>query len=385
MSKNNKKVSVIKTHASLNLALKNANRTYNLMGVQSSFNNIVHQINNNSLDKMMIRSNVMKQTNTMNYIALPSAIEEANKTMMRTSLLINNISNQANVAVKEIQKAQKLFQNINLNQIFNQYNFLINYNSRLEQYFLDHETQIEFGAKIHEIIEGTNEEIKNIFHTIFLNKLIVSERLWILPRITKKEYKELSKMNFEENSISFKLFEKYINQPETILDIIKNWKLDPQREKIMKQVYDNYIRENYETVIIMLTTQIDGILIDNLDIQSIMENKKNNQKLTSTDLRMELEEKMKISLDNDVNSWNIFIKKTSITFISYVMKPLYNEINFQEEDKINRHQMLHKGIINLDKEQELNQIIAIRFFIMLDTILYMINELKKDELLPFTF
>jgi len=133
----------------------------------------------------------------------------------------------------------------------------------------------------------------------------------------------------------------------------------------------------------MLTIQIEGILIDNLDIKKILENKqkKNKPKLYSSDLRRELESKMKLSLDNIEDSWDYFIKKSNIAFISYIMRPLYDEIDFVEDDEINRNQISHKGVINLDKEDELNQIIAIRFFILLDNVIYMIDELKKDDLL----
>lgn len=393
---NNRKKSQINSVNPIEDSLKNISRIYSLE-VQNQLNNIFKI--SNSISNIHYPLNHLNEINSTvsktvrNITTTSLAIEEAQKSIVKNELMIRTMSQQANEAINQILKAQRIFQNIDLNQILSQYASLINYNYRFQQYVLDHETQINFGAKIIEILnEIDDEDIKEIFHTKFLNKLIVSENLWILPRLTINEYKELSQMNIEENTISLKLFERYINEPHTVYNIIKNWNLDNQRKKIITQIYDNYLLENYETVIIMLTIQIEGILIDNLDIKKILENKqkknkqkknkpKNKPKLYSSDLRIELEDKMEISLDNIEDSWDYFIKKSNIAFISYIMWPLYKEIDFVEEDEINRNQISHKGVINLDKEDELNQIIAIRFFILLDTVIYMIDELKKDNLL----
>ena len=180
----------------------------------------------------------------------------------------------------------------------------------------------------------------------------------------------------EENQITPHLLEKYMSHDKLIRDMIVNWDLDPSREIIMNQIFDNYLRKNYETVVMMLTTQIEGILIDNLDLKEIY-GKDDVVRVNNTDLRKDLEKKMKNSLERTENPWDQFIKKANIKFILYILRPLYDSKNFIDDDEINRHLMLHKGIINLEKEPEKNQIIAIRFFLIIDTILYMFEGLNS--------
>jgi len=202
-------------------SLKNISRIYSFE-VQNQLNTIFKISNNisniryplNHLNE--INSTVSKTVKNITTTSL--AIEEAQRSIVKNEMLIRNMSKQANDAIHQILKAQRIFQNIDLNHIFSQYASLINYNLKFQQYVLDHKTQLNFRAKIIEILnEIDDEDIKEIFHTKFLNKLIVSENLWILPRITINEYKELSQMNIEENTISLKLFEKYINEPHTYM------------------------------------------------------------------------------------------------------------------------------------------------------------------------
>ena len=298
-----------------------------------------------------------------------SALEEASRSMLTSNL--NYYST--------LEEARKSIVNLMNNIDWFSLNERITYltSSVLENFYLNHDDKISFAGELEKIIGECPKDIKNIFHVRFLNNLIISENLWILPRLTKNEYFELSEIDFGNDKISSYLFDDYFMNDDKIINMIKSWNITNSRKKIMNQILKNYIDEQYETVIIMLTTQIDGILIDNLDTEEIYENKKRTW-IKSGKLRKILEKKIKKSSENTDDSWNLFIKKANIKFISHILKPLYAEKDFVNDDEINRNLMLHKGTINLDKEPQSNQLIAIRFFLIIDTILFMFEDLDSS-------
>lgn len=340
------------------------------------------------LEELMIPKYNNQMFKTLNMLKLPfSNIKSITPPILEMSLKANEIQKQTNqlqnsrlqssLAIEQARKSMvDALTKINWPIMSQNLGYLTNYTSRLFEYLLDKKTQIDFEEELLNILEESPDIIKKIFHVRFLNLLIVKENWWIFPRISKEEYMDLSILALEENQITPHLLEKYMSHDELIRAMIANWDLDPSREIIMNQIFDNYLRKNYETVVMMLTTQIEGILIDNLDLKEIY-GKDDVVRVNNTDLRKDLEKKMKNSLERTENPWDQFIKKANIKFILYILRPLYDSKNFIDDDEINRHLMLHKGIINLEKEPEKNQIIAIRFFLIIDTILYMFEGLNS--------
>lgn len=305
--------------------------------------------------------------------------EKANVNMKLEDDYITNLSEQTEEYLNKIHFVQNILNNINWNLIIAQYNLLIDYDSRLREYFLDNEKQYEFSMEIEKELVNYSSEIQTIFHPELINKLIISERLWILSRLTKKEYVELSEIELEENMMSSSIYNKYLENPETIKELIDKWNLKPERRIIVEQIYDNYKRKNYETVIILLTTQIEGIFRDNMD--SCLFNKKESN-IKDSDMRKKLQKLMEDLSLNSTNEWDKFIRKCNAIFLSYIVHPLYYKVDFKKDVKdINRHSISHTGIVNLEKQKEMNQIIAIRFFLMVDNILYMFEDLRNEKII----
>lgn len=230
----------------------------------------------------------------------------------------------------------------------NSYNYL--------EYYNKHRFSISLQGFIDEIED--NGELKHIFNNNFLNELVDNGNWWIMPILTKEDFKFLSEKNFNSKEIDSYILGRYIEHPELIADMIESWNVDDGlREKIILQAYENYLIGNYETAVILLTLQIEGIIRDKMDI--------NAKKLSK--FRIKLEKQLKdISFQNP---WDDFLNKANNCFIWMILKPLYDSVDFnQDKDEINRNIMTHCGVVNADN------IVAIRMFILLDTLFYIFNN-----------
>lgn len=327
-------------------------------------------------NKKIYIPNVNDRLNIINesIMLLNSCSEKTFNNRIKYENTIKYLEKETKLALTKMNTINEIINNIDWNIIIARYNILVNLTTNLHNYFLDSEQQFNFLTEIEKELKNYSTEIRNIFHSDLTYKLIISERLWILPRLTKEEYEELSKNELNENKVILSIYNKYLEKPEIIKEMIKKWNLRKERKIIIEQIYDNYKRENFETVVIMLTTQIEGIFRDYTNTNLF--NKKESE-IGYKDMRIKLQEQLNTLSEKENNEWDKFIKKTCAIFLSYIIQPLYKEINFKEDDEeINRHLMMHTGTVNLEKQREMNQIIAIRFFLIVDTVLYMFETLK---------
>lgn len=141
--------------------------------------------------------------------------------------------------------------------------------------------------------------------------------------------------------------------------MIQEWNLTDIRRNIITQAYINYIYGNYEACVILLMLQIEGILKENISM-----------KKGFGELRRHLEKDL--NKNQTINPWDTFLNRANIQYIWMVLKPLGDKIDFNAEDGIvNRNNIAHVGIV------EANQLISIRFFLILDTLLYIFKSLDN--------
>lgn len=220
----------------------------------------------------------------------------------------------------------------------------------------------EFALTLYNQIEeiDDNEELKKIFSLDFLLSL-TNEDWWIIPRFSKEEYFQLSSIDNIQNPniINQYFIGKYIENPELFYLMIQEWDLTDIRRKIISQAYINYIYGNYESCVIILILQIEGILKENISMNK-----------SAGELRKYLEGQLNIN--STINAWDKFLNKANIQYIWMVLKPLYDKIDFNAEGEIvNRNNIAHIGIV------EANQLIAIRFFFILDTLIYIFKSIDN--------
>ena len=92
--------------------------------------------------------------------------------------------------------------------------------------------------------------------------------------------------------------------------MIQEWDLTDIRRKIISQAYINYIYGNYESCVIILILQIEGILKENISMNK-----------SAGELRKYLEGQLNIN--STINAWDKFLNKANIQYIWMVLKPLY--------------------------------------------------------------
>ena len=106
--------------------------------------------------------------------------------------------------------------------------------------------------------------------------------------------------------------------------------------------------------------QIEGILKEKISM-----------KKSSGKLRQYLEKQL--NSNSSINSWDDFLNRANIQYIWMVLNPLDDTIDFNaEEGLINRNNIAHVGIV------EANQLIAIRFFFILDTLIYIFKSITDE-------
>ena len=219
-----------------------------------------------------------------------------------------------------------------------------------------------FALTLYNQIEeiGDNGELKSIFSLDFLLSLTDGD-WWIIPRFSKEEYIQLSSIeNINSNIINQYFIGKYYENPELLYLMIQEWDLTEIRKKIIYQAYINYIYGNFEACVIILMLQIEGILKEKISM-----------KKSSGKLRQYLEKQL--NNNSSINSWDDFLNRANIQYIWMVLNPLDDNIDFNaEEGLINRNNIAHIGIV------EANQLIAIRFFFILDTLIYIFKSITDE-------
>lgn len=173
------------------------------------------------------------------------------------------------------------------------------------------------------------------------------------------DYEEISKIKDVNSYNNFVLNEFYFN-PELIEDLISNWNIDNENRKtIIKQAYFNYKHGNYETCVILLMLQIEGIMKEKIDFDK-----------KDSDLRIKIQKTLNKNTDTD-DSWKSFLNKANAEFILRIVKPLYDDVDFEYDmGDIKRHEIAHVGVV------EASQMIAMRLFLILDTIIYILDDLE---------
>lgn len=215
----------------------------------------------------------------------------------------------------------------------------------------------EFSDAIYEHVQTINDDKLNKIFTIdFLKKITMN--WWIFPRFSLDEYKEISKIK-DVNSFNNFILDKYFFNPELIGELIDNWNIaNDIRKNIINQAYFNYLNGNYETCVIILMLQIEGIMKETIDY------KKNDSKL-----RIKIQNKLNDSIDNK-DSWKSFLNKANSEFLSKILQPLYQYSDFEySTGDINRHEIAHLGYVDC------GQIGALRLFFILDTVMYILEDL----------
>lgn len=305
------------------------------------------------LDKVSEISNTLNHVSSANKVTI-DAISNIKpilpisliKDVSLTQNTLNNLYNSLNLIDWEsINRSLTFLQNLS-----NIPNFNIIYSEK-EEFALNLYNQIE------EIDD--NEELKTIFSLDFLLSL-TDGNWWIIPRFSKEEYLQLSSIeNINSNIFNQIFIGRYYENPELFYSMIQEWDLTDIRKKIISQAYINYIYGNYEACVIILMLQIEGILKENISM-----------KKSAGKLRQHLEKQL--NNNQTINSWDTFLNKANIQYVWMVLKPLYEDVGFNaDEGIINRHNIAHIGIV------EANQLIAIRFFLILDTLLYIFKSIDN--------
>lgn len=218
----------------------------------------------------------------------------------------------------------------------------------------------EFALNLYNHVEELEDvELSSVFTKNFLNELTKS--WWILPKISFEEYKELSQLSVDDKDLNKFILADYILNPKLIYDLIDNWEFhDENRAKIIMQATNDYYEGNYEICVLTLLLQIEGLMRD---------------KLESKSKAPKLREKLERRLDNclrekveDLSSWEIFLIKSCKSYIWMILKPLCDEVNFIEDEyEINRNISVHNGKVEAD------QIVAIRLFLIIDTLMFLLD------------
>lgn len=213
----------------------------------------------------------------------------------------------------------------------------------------------KFSIRLYEYVcESEDDELKSIFSLDFIRKIVFND-WWIIPTFDKGYYEKLSR---KEGEVFNQLFlNDYYDDPNLIKEKVDNWNLSDIRKKIIDQAIFNYKHENYETAVIILVLQIEGILREGLGEGKYF-----------SDLRKSLESKLNQSHSDD--SWTMFLIKSNICFIYEILWPLDYSVDFNEDvGEVNRNIIAHTGVV------EANKLVAIRLIFIIDTLMYIFENL----------
>jgi len=204
------------------------------------------------------------------------------------------------------------------------------------------------------VCESDDDWIKSVFTLDFIRRIVFDD-WWIIPTIDKEYYEELSKSD-DENFNQFFL-NHYYDNPNLIIEKVNGWRLSNIRRTVIEQAIFNYMNGKYEAAVIILTLQLEGILRDELGVNKMFGG-----------LRKSLESKLNQCTNED--SWKKFLNKVNIKFIYEILKPLDEDIDFKEDiGQVNRNGIAHTGVVDA------NQIVALRLIFIIDTLIYITENL----------
>lgn len=208
----------------------------------------------------------------------------------------------------------------------------------------------------HYVCEIDDEELSSIFTYDFLLK-IITEDWWIIPTFDLEYYKKIS-ANMS-NNLNQSFLNEFYDNPHLIKEMVNNWNItSDMRESIINQALMNYMVGNYEICVIVLILQIEGIMKEKI-----------SHKKSFGKLRSSLEQKLINNASNN-DPWNTFLNKANIDYIWNVLKPLGKNMDFKEEmGRVNRNVIAHTGVV------EANQLIAMRLFFIIDTLMYIFETI----------
>lgn len=245
---------------------------------------------------------------------------------------------------------------VNWNEVYNSLSqSLINLKYPFINIFLQPD---EFSKTLYEHVKKINDdELNEIFTIHFLKK--ITRDWWIFPRFSLADYKEISKIKDISSYNNVVLNEFYFN-PELIEDLIFNWNIDNENRKtIIEQAYFNYKHGNFETCVILLILQIEGIMKEKIDFDK-----------KDSDLRIKIQKILNKNSNAD-DAWESFLNKANAEFILRIVKPLYDNVDFEYDmGNIKRHEIAHVGVV------EASQMGAMRLFLILDTVIYILDNLE---------
>lgn len=218
----------------------------------------------------------------------------------------------------------------------------------------------EFLLNLYGFIEEIDDtELTSIFTQDFLKE--VTRSWWIIPRLELDDYKKLSQRGVNNNDLNQLILSEYYTNPELIYTLIDSWNIsNEKRLNIIIQAFDNYCEGNYEICVLTLLLQIEGLMRDKLQL-----------KLTGGKLRNKLEKKLDVYIEensSDYTPWGLFLIKSFKSYLWCVLNPLDNEVNLVEDtEEINRNISAHVGFVNADQK------IAIRLFMIIDTLMFLLD------------
>lgn len=218
----------------------------------------------------------------------------------------------------------------------------------------------KFASKLHGHVEELNDDdLSSIFTEDFLNE--ITKNWWIFPRLSFGDYKELSGLEIDDCDLNRYVLLEYVKDPGLIYVLISEWEFhDDARAKVIMQATDNYYNGYYEISVLVLLLQIEGLMRDKFQL-----------KVKSSKLRDKLEKELDKYLKENsesLSSWDEFLIRSSKSYIWMILKPLCDEVNLvEDENEINRHVSAHNGKIEAD------QIVAIRLFLIIDTLMYLLE------------
>lgn len=218
----------------------------------------------------------------------------------------------------------------------------------------------KFASKLYNHIKGLDDdELTSVFTEEFLNE--ITKNWWIFPRFSFEDYKEFSELGFDDCDLNRYVLLEYVKTPELIYDLINNWEFhDNTRFRVIMQATNNYYEGNYEICVLTLLLQIEGLMRDKFEIRA-----------SSPDLRKKLNKRLNTFLkenSENLTSWDEFLIKSSMSYVWMILKPLCDKVDLIEEEyEINRHVSAHNGKVEAD------QIAAIRLYLIIDTLMYLLE------------
>ena len=327
-------------------------------------NNIPFDLINNSLnDFMRVSDQVMR-------IYDSPIINQATKMMNLQSQMLAPFISQVDLFVKmmppidlikkltlttdALTRVHESFNLINWNQINLIANATMQTFANLNLNLIIIEKEI-FARELYSCVcESDDDWIKSVFSLDFIRRIVFDD-WWIIPTIDKEYYEELSKSD-DENFNQFFL-NNYYDNPNLIIKKVNGWRLSDIRRTVIEQAIFNYMHGKYEAAVIILTLQLEGILRDELGVDKMFGG-----------LRKSLENKLNQCTNDD--SWKKFLNKVNVKFISEILKPLDDNIDFKEDiGLVNRNGIAHTGVVDA------NQIVALRLIFIIDTLIYITKNL----------